>query len=113
MRAETGDGLRCNLPHEEAFPMRNSEGFAALGAEVNIALAQKALQFAEPDLVERLAAMGAEWLNVIFLFQSDHFECPIRRAVAQHSSPVDCGGEIPVRCRVAKGIERDNRSVRT
>jgi hypothetical protein len=64
--------FKVGLPHPESLAMRNAKYLSTLGAEVHVAAPQIALEFPEPQLIEWLRAMWAEWRYVVFFFELSH-----------------------------------------
>jgi len=60
------------LPHPEAFAVRNTQNLTAMRAEINVALAQEALEFPHPDGTQLSRTMRTDRLDSIFDFQINH-----------------------------------------
>ena len=73
------------LSHPEAFAVRDTQNFPAFGTEINIALAKRSAQFAEPDFINRLFAVRTDGLDVFFLTKGDHGASPVS-AIFRHFS---------------------------
>lgn len=70
-----------SLSHPEAFAVGDAEDLAAMGAEIDVTLAQKASEQLHPKRRQGGRTMRADRLNILSDFQIDHLKSPFLQIV--------------------------------